>query len=99
MMKTSTNQNANRIYRNYSNSTIYNVVNAYKTGCSNYKIQAENDIKQEMLNKNGFGYRIISSNGFMFTCGYLYRDENDNLILVYHSKTKRDEILVDTTMW
>lgn len=96
MMKTSTNKTARSIYERFFDSETYNVVDAYKTRCSDYKISAENDIKAEMFKNNGYAYKIISANGFMFTCGYLYRNENNDLILVYHSKTRRDEILVDT---
>lgn len=95
MMKTSTNKEAYRIWKYYENSRIYSVNDAYKTGCSNYKIQAENDIKQEMQEKEGYCYKIISSNGFMFTCGYMINTDAGT-ILVYHSKSRRLEILLDS---
>ena len=95
MMKTSTNKEAYRIWKHYENSSIYSVNNAYKTRPSIYKENAENDIIREMVDNDGYCYRIISSNGFMFTCGYMMNTEKGN-ILVYHTKTKRVEILCDS---
>lgn len=95
MMKTSTNKEAYRIWKHYENSRIYSVNNAYKTRPSIYKERAENDIIREMVDNNGYCYRIISSNGFMFTCGYMMNTENGT-VLVYHTKTKRVEILCDS---
>lgn len=95
MMKTSTNKEAYNIWKRYKNSRIHSVNNAYKTRPSIYKENAEKEIIQEMHEKDGFCYRIISSNGFMFTCGYIMNTEKGS-ILVYHTKTKRVEILCDS---
>lgn len=95
MMKTSTNKEAYNIWKRYENSRIYSVNDAYKTRPSIYKENAEKEILQEMHSKHGFCYRIISSNGFMFTCGYMINTDIGT-ILVYHTKTRRDEILLDS---
>ena len=84
--KTAHNREAYYIYRSYENSDIYTVLNAYVTTPSIYKINAENAIIQEMIENNGHGYKIISSNGFQFSCGYLV-DIDGIETLVYHTKS------------
>lgn len=94
MMKTSTNKEAYNIWKRYINSKVFGVHNAY-TSCSYHKEDAENNIIREMVDNNGYCYRIISYNGFMFTCGYM-KDTENGQVLVYHTKTKRVEILCDS---
>ena len=53
---------------------------------SSAKIMAEEEIQKEMVSKNGYDYRIISHNCNMFTCGYSYKDNDDHLHFVYHTK-------------
>lgn len=62
------------------------------TTYSNKKAQAQNAILKEMFEApKGRGYKIISYNGWMFTCGYLYTiDYVDHL--VYHTPTRRVDI-------
>lgn len=95
MMKVSTNKRANAIYKRFYNSTIYSVLGAYKTGCSRLKQDAEINIKREMLERNGWSYKIIGANGFSFSCGYLYNDDAGNIILAYHTKSGCENILID----
>lgn len=94
MMKTSTNKEAYRIWKHYENSHIHAIRDAYKTKCSDAKQFSEIAIMSEMNINDGYCYRIISANGFMFTCGYMMNTEKGT-ILVYHTKTKRVEILID----
>lgn len=57
------------------NETLYDV---YKT-FSQEKYLAYERCKGEMYRKNGFNFRITSKNTFLFTCGFLYYDENKHL--------------------
>lgn len=75
----------------YNRATKTSLDECYKT-CSHYKTRAEYFIKQEMLNRNGGGYRILSHNSNFFTCAYVYTNENGNDILVYHTAYKKQEI-------
>jgi len=95
MMKLSTNKEARGIYRRYLDSNERSVFECYRTRPSIYKEQAENSIIAEMNDLDGYGYKVISHSGFVFTCGYLVRIE-DKEVLVYHTKTRREEILIDT---
>lgn len=107
MMKTSTNKKAMEYLRQYTKSTDKSVNEVYKTGCSYYKQQAENDIKRRMIEENGHDYRILSHNGFCFTCGYMIpqttikQDKNGNTeiiesnILVVDTKSSTYRILCD----
>ena len=94
MMKTSRSLEAWCIWEAYQNSTIDSVLKAYRTRASVYKEAAEQDILLEMVNSGGHDYRIISHNGFMFTCGYLVELEEGEA-LIYHTKTRREVILLD----
>lgn len=94
MMRTSRNAEADRIFKAYQNSTTDSVMKAYRTRPSVYKQDAEQDILLEMVNSGGHDYRIISHSGFVFTCGYMV-DTEEGQILVYHTKTRREEILID----
>lgn len=60
-----------------------------------YKVNAENHILDEMRELNGFGYHIISYNSCFFTCGYYYRDENNNKHFVYHTHTRREDTIIE----
>lgn len=95
MMRTSRSKEADRVWRAYQNSTTDSVMKAYRTRPSQAKETAEQQILQEMRENGGFLYRIISHSGFVFTCGYLVETEEGKEILVYHTKTRREEILID----
>ena len=41
------------------------------------KIRAEREIIEECINKDGYGYSVISYNASIFTCGYLFKRDNE----------------------
>ena len=69
-------------------------VNKYSYRCicdcyknpSGAKISAERAIIDEMRSKDGYGYSIISYNTTMFTCGYLFRKDNEVWFAVHTPK-------------
>lgn len=65
-----TKKEAGYVNRFFSQYCYESVETAYGKP-SPTKISIENDIKSFMENDNGWGYRIISKNGFHFSCGYL----------------------------
>lgn len=73
----------------------YSVYDCYAKP-SIYKVNAERDIIEEMNSLNGYGYHIISYSIFMFTCGYYYNDENGKKHFVYHTKTRREDIIIES---
>lgn len=63
---------------------------------STRKIAIEEYILHEMDKLGGYNYRILSHNGFVFSCGYLYENLNfekgeKEVIMVIHTKTTRNE--------
>ena len=80
------------IFERYLMADKHDLIECYQT-YSNRKALAQNDIMKEMFNMpNGRGFKIISYNTSMFTCGYMYSDEHEHL--VYHTPTKRLDIVV-----
>lgn len=59
---------------------------------SQYKEQAEEVILMEMRGNNGYGYKVLTYNTMMFTCGYVYDDADGNTTLVVHTPSDRVEI-------
>lgn len=51
------------------------------------KVRIESDIKQKMYDMNGQDYRILSKNGFHFSCGFVV-DDGDNQFLVVCTPTE-----------
>jgi len=94
MMKTSRSKEAYRVWKAYQNSSIDAVWKAYRTRPSEAKEAAEMQILLEMVDAEGHDYRIISHSGFVFTCGYLVELE-EGTALIYHTKTRREVILID----
>lgn len=79
------------IIAKYDNSTIGTVYDCY-TNPSTKKCVAERAIMHEMLENNGYDYRILSYNTNMFTCAYRYKIGNAEM-LVFHSKYRREYYL------
>ena len=73
----------------------YSVYDVYERP-SIYKVKAENEILKEMEDLNGYGYHIISYNTCMFTCGYYYKDDLGRVHFVYHTKTRREDTILDS---
>lgn len=85
------------------NCDCESVTQAYKTP-STRKIGIEGYILNEMRGLNGWGYRVLSHNGFIFTCGYLCEmaDQETGEITVHmiiHTPTRRDDIDVTRFMY
>ena len=59
---------------------------------SHYKERAEEIIIMEMRGKHGYGYKVLTHNFQMFTCGYVYDDADGNTTLVVHTPSERVEI-------
>lgn len=59
---------------------------------SYYKERAEETIMMEMRRNHGYGYKVLTHNAQMFTCGYAYDRADGNTILVVHTPTDRVEI-------
>ena len=57
-----------------------------------YKERAEELIMTEMRGNGGYGYKVLTHNTQMFTCGYAYDDAAGNSTLVVHTPTERVEI-------
>lgn len=87
------NKQQKSILDRYNTSNKYGLMDCYKS-CSHYKTRAEHLIKQEMLDRNGWGYKILSYNTNCFTCAYTYKNEFDELVLVYHTAYKRQEFAI-----
>lgn len=84
MKKTRLTKKEQQIIKNYYNATAFRLWQVY-TNYSVYKARAEHYILEEMLEKNGFDYRIIGYNCNAFSCGYCYKDDEGNKWLRYHT--------------
>lgn len=85
-----------QIINAYKRTDKRSIYECYKKP-SNYKLNAEQTIKNEMVDYNGFGYRVLTYNINKFTCAYKYSKVNKYTgevfeTLVYHTPTKRLEI-------
>jgi hypothetical protein len=73
------------IIHNYNRSTAYSLQDVY-TNYSVYKARAEKEIKQEMIDNNGWGYKILGANCMQLSCAYLKTNkENGQIEIVYHT--------------
>lgn len=82
------------ILRRYYNSNNYSLNDIYKS-YSFEKGRAEALIKNEMLEKNGHGYKVLGRNTFSFSCAYTYYNELGETVLVYHTASNRKEFIID----
>lgn len=74
-----TTQKAKRWIDAYFNSSCFSVRDAY-TSRVYRKERIEDAIKRRMSAENLHDYRIVSANGFYFTCGYM--DETENILYI-----------------
>ena len=58
------------------------------------KIKAERDIVKECYSKDGYGYSVISYNTSRFTCGYLFR-KDDELWFAVHTPSDYGKMKVE----
>lgn len=93
-MTTATNKKAWELWNDYkrANSDIDSILKAYKTRPSAEKLDAENDIKREMINNNGYGYKVLGHNTFNYSCGYVIDFVNTQLLVV-HTKCNVYKVL------
>ena len=82
-----------QMVNNYYNSTMHDIYDLYDRP-SYYKIRAEQMILNEMLDNNGYDYRICGGNSCTFSCAYRMIKGNHE-ILVYHTAQNRYEIVLD----
>lgn len=61
---------------------------------SQAKVRAEENIFEEMRIYRGYGYRVITHNAQMFTCGYLHVWKNGEIRFVVHTPEDRRSITV-----
>ncbi len=74
-----------QIIDSYNKSTNYSLDDVY-TNYSVFKARAEKDILDEIVNCNGWGYKILGANTCAFSCAYLKQNENNGQIeIVYHT--------------
>ena len=66
-------------------------VMAYYAKPSDTKVAIEQNIKRQMLERNGKRYRILSGNHFTFTCAYAY-PKDDTWILVVETVSNHYEL-------
>lgn len=92
-MTTATNKKAWELWKEYQGTSgnIDTIVKVYGR-CSDEKINAENDIKKEMYENNGHGYKVLSHNTFNYSCGYVIDFVNTQLLVV-HTKCNRYKVL------
>lgn len=64
-----------------SNESLYDV---YKTFSQDKYLACER-CQREMDSLNGFNFRITSANTFLFSCGFLYYDDNKRLHCRYYT--------------
>lgn len=74
-----TTQKAKRWINSYFGSHIFSVCDAYRSRVYT-KESIEERIKERMRKENLHDYRIVSANGFYFTCGYM--DETENILYI-----------------
>lgn len=72
-------QKAERWINAYFNSHYFSVRDFY-TSRVYRKESIEDAIKMKMRENNLHDYRIVSGNGFYFTCGYM--DESENILYI-----------------
>ena len=61
---------------------------------SDTKVAIEQEIKRQMLERNGKRYYILSGNSFHFTCAYVYPKDNTWILVV---KTASSHLEYDLT--
>jgi len=74
-----TTQKAKNWIDSYFSSSCFSVRDYYKTRAYR-KESIEDAIKRRIYEEGMTDYRIISANGFYFTCGYM--DKNENILYV-----------------
>ena len=74
----------------FMHSDCTSVMNYYAKP-SDKKVAIEQNIKRQMLERNGKRYRILSGNSFCFICAYVY-PKDDTWILVIKTVSNHYEL-------
>ena len=82
-----------RMYQNLVNASNTTLRDIYKSW-SNEKERAYNYCKQDCEKNNGFNFRVVNGNTFMFSCGYLY-NKNGKKYCKYFTGYNTYEFLAD----
>ena len=72
-----------QMLRNYNWANAESLAQAYKK-CSHDKMRAEAKIRAEMVQEDGFGFRITGASTFAFSCAYKVK-KDDKVMLIYHT--------------
>lgn len=81
-------------YEYACNRGLSSVLTAYGKP-SSAKIEAEEKIKKEMEERDGWGYYICGRNSNFFSCAYKYRDGEGNEWLAFYTYANRFEIKLE----
>lgn len=92
-MKTQNTKMMRFQYYRYCESNDERLSQVYESWSSK-KDDAYKNCKEFMQSLNGKNFRIISHNGWMFTVGFVYRDEDGNKWFVYMSPTNTNRMLL-----
>ena len=57
------------------------------------KVRADKEIANEIYNKDGYGYSVISYNTSIFTCGYVFWRDNE-MIFCVHTPNDYGEMII-----
>lgn len=87
------NKKQRQLFYNYKNSNMHSLRDLY-IHCSYEKQDAEQDIIREMLDANGYGFKICGGNSCTFSCAYCY-DLDGFTHLVYHTYANKHDFIVD----
>lgn len=80
-------------YQNWLYSKAYDIEQVYKSP-SYSKIRAFRDICCEAVTRRSYNVRIVYHTVRIFTCGYTYKDSDDEEIFVYELPTRTLELPV-----
>jgi len=80
-------------YYRYCESNYERLSQIYETWSSK-KDDAYKECKELMKSLGGKNFRIISYNAWMFTAGFVYRDEDGKKWFVYMSRTNTNRMLL-----
>lgn len=64
-----------------TNESLYDVYKSF----SDSKYRAYDYCRYEMHRKDGFNFRITAANTFVFSCGFLYYDDDKHLRCRYYT--------------
>lgn len=87
------NKQDEAIVRSYNRSSKSNLWDCYDS-FSSKKRSAWEYCENLMYKHNGYGLKVISANGWMFTAGFMFEEDGKNY-LMYITKSQDKKILID----